>query len=338
MRHYSEEYKPSPYEITKENWRHSLGDTRFCLAYRDFFNKEIPTQGDWKKKFFEFLLDDKEGLPLIDAGLCGLLHPIIHMEYAIELNSRPVACEALTMAAVVSDSLHKLTSKLKPPTNGKKGALQIMKDIRLDDHVPTFGKPVEMNALLEQESLLLSIYNKWQMPDDLDKTIEELFDMTVYIYAATHKPNQIDFDFSLLHLLTGMNAIRKLRPYLDDHIVKRLLCAFFYVSITIYISQQQPKINENLIHDYKVEENKFNWKYVIDKTLHTKLATEVHFVKVIRALRDAEADYGSKGGLYLTTAVKSVDNLNVKSSWDYYDSAEPWIGTPDSNRDLNIKE
>ncbi len=119
MRHYANEYEPSPHKITKDNWRNSLGDARFCLASRDFFNKELPAQGDWKKKFFELLPDDTEGSPLINAVFCGLLHPIIHMHYAIELNSRLVVCEALTMAAVCSDFLHQTTTKLKPPTDRK---------------------------------------------------------------------------------------------------------------------------------------------------------------------------------------------------------------------------
>jgi hypothetical protein len=176
------------------------------------------------------------------------------------------------------------------------------------------------------------------MADDVDKAIEELFDMSVYIYGATHKPNQIDFDFFLLHLITGMSSIGKIRSYLNETVIKKLLCSFFYLSIAFYISRQQPEINEQLIDDYKVDENKRNWKYAIDQTLHTKLATEAHFVKVIRALKDAENDYGSKGGLYLTTAIKTMDNLNVNSLWDYPTSVEPWIGGPTNrNRQLNVR-
>jgi hypothetical protein len=217
MRHYTDKYEPSPHEITEDNWRSSIGDTRFCLAYRDFFNKELPTQGDWKKKFFELLLDSANESPLIDAALCGLIHPIIHIGYAVELDNRPVACEALTMTAVCSDSLREMTTKLKPPTNGKKGALQVMKELRLDDYAPNLDEPFQLNLVLSHKSLLISHYNDWQMPADLNKAIEELFDMTVYIYAATHKPDQIDSDFVLLRLLTGMNAIRKVRPYLDEN-------------------------------------------------------------------------------------------------------------------------
>ena len=43
--------------------------------------------------------------------------------------------------------------------------------------------------------------------DDIHKTMEEFFGMSVYMYGAIHKPDQVDFDFCLLHLLTGINAI-----------------------------------------------------------------------------------------------------------------------------------
>jgi hypothetical protein len=46
------DYKPSPHEITRENWRQSLGDTRFCKAYQDFFDQELKASGDdWRQKF-----------------------------------------------------------------------------------------------------------------------------------------------------------------------------------------------------------------------------------------------------------------------------------------------
>ena len=101
---YCDKYESSPNSIKKENWRQSLGDKRLCSAYRDFFNAELPGQGDWKSKFFEYLLDDTDGVPLIYASLDSSMHPIIRISYAIRLNRRLVACEALAMTAVCGHS------------------------------------------------------------------------------------------------------------------------------------------------------------------------------------------------------------------------------------------
>jgi len=187
------------------------------------------------------------------------------------------------------------------------------------------------------EALLLSHYNEWQMPENISKAIEELFDMCVYLYAATHKPDHIDFDFVLLHLLTGMHGVQKVQSYLDETTMKRLLCNFFYLSLAFYISQLQPKIDEHLIDDYKVVENNFNWNHVVDKALHSKMATDPHLVKAIWTLKTGEVKYGSKNGLYLKAAVKTVDNLNLEAPWDYYNGHEPWIGMRGSSREMNIK-
>lgn len=86
-----------------------------------------------------------------------------------------------------------------------------------------------------------------------------------------------------------------------------------------------------------MKKDQYNWEYVIGKTLHTQLITEVHAVKIICALKDAEAKYGSKEGLYLTTAIKTVDNLNRDCTYNVLKSHEPWVGLPDATRELNVK-
>ncbi|UJR34534.1 hypothetical protein I4U23_027311 [Adineta vaga] len=208
---------------------------------------------------------------LIDVVLGDIFHPIIHVSYAIELNNRLIACEALTITAVCAGHLYKVPIDLKPPINEEKEALQIMKEIRSNDNVPQLKEPLQLDFVFSQESTILAHYNQWKMPDDLNRAIEELFDMSV---------------------------------------------------------QRQPKINRNLIDNYKTDENKYNWEYIIERTLNIKLATEVHAVKVIRALKDAEKDYGLKDGLYLKTALKTVDYLKVD---------KPWIGMSVADREFNIK-
>ena len=125
-----------------------------------------------------------------------------------------------------------------------------------------------------------------------------------------------------------MNAIRVIYPHLHDQkVVEHLLCQFFYFSSVVYIAQLRPEINKTLIHDYKLDDNKQNWDYVIDRIVNTNFAEDVHLVKVVRALRDAEITYGAKGGLYLKAAVKTVDNVNKENMW---------IGGPTNPRQLNI--
>ncbi|CAF5142437.1 unnamed protein product [Rotaria sp. Silwood1] len=74
-------------------------------------------------------------------------------------------------------------------------------------------------------------------------------------------------------------------------------------------------------------DEKNNWNYVIERILNTELMNDVHAVKVLRALKDAEKVYGYKDGFYLKTAVKTVDNVNIE---------DIWIARPNDQRQLNV--
>ena len=325
-------YEPSPYEITRANWRELLGDKRFCKAYQEFFDRELTASGDhWQQKFLELLLENPAE-PMINGVVGGVAHPLIHIGYAFELNNRVVACEALALSAVCYNYLHNVIDKLKPPKSGSKSALEIFQDLRLDDRLSMFDAPGVRNiepSVKESTDLVIAHYDEWFIDmDNIEKVIEELFDLTVYLYAATHKPDQIDFDFFLLHLLTSMHAIRHIYSHLNDRqVIEHLLWQFFYFASILYIAQLRPEINRALVHDYRLEDGKNTWDYVVERTVNTELAEHSHFVKVVRTLRDAEVAYGAKDGFYLKAAVKTIDNVNIDNMW---------IGGPSNPRQLNI--
>ncbi|CAF0813520.1 unnamed protein product [Rotaria sp. Silwood1] len=325
-------YQTSPHEINLSNWRTYLGSKDFCKSYRDFFHEQLTKSGnEWHKKFKEFLLDNQDH-PLINGSIGGLAHPLIHIGYALELDSQIVGIEALTTTAVSYNYLHEVVDKLKPPKSPSKSALEIFKDIHLDNRLPIYDTPgVDTLEVVVKNytDLVLSHYDQWNMnKENIEKTIEELFDLAVYLYGATHKPNEIEFDFFLLHLVTAMHGIRIIHPHINNQQVsEHILLAFFYFSIVIYICQLRPEINEQLINDYKIENAKNNWNYVTECVLNTELMNDAHAVKVIRALKDAEKVYGNKNGFYLKTAVKNVDNVNIE---------DIWVGGSDDQRQLNV--
>ena len=325
-------YETSPEKITLSNWHKHLGDVHFCQSYRDFFQEQLTKSGaNWRKRFFELLLENPDQA-MMDGVLCGLAHALIHIGYALELDSVTVAVEALEMTAVTYNQLYDVKNKLDAPHSPSKSPMEIFKAVRSDAEFPIFDETRVANiepVMKEYHDRVLFYYNQWKMAeDDLPKTMEDLFDFSVYIYGATHKANEIEFDFFLLHLLTSMHAIRTIYPHVEkQEIIKNLIRQFFYFAIALYVSQLRPEINEQLIDDYQADPKKLNWQYVIDRTLNTKIIEDAHAVKVVRALRDAEQAYGSKNGLYLKTAVKTVDNLNVDAMW---------VGYKGDERELNI--
>ena len=325
-------YEKSPEEITLNNWRKYLGNKHFCQSYRDFFHQQLSNnQSNWQKKFVEFLLDTPKQ-PMINGVIGGLAHPLIHIGYAYELDHELVGVEALGMTAVCYNYLHEVIDRLQSPKSPSKTALEIFKDIRADDQLPVYDKPGVDHlepTVKDHSSRIFSHYNQWKInKDNLPQSIEELFDFSVYIFGATHKPDQIEFDFFLVHLLTSMHAIRIIHSHLNNpELFQGILQQFFYFAIAIYIAQLRPEINEQLTDGYQIDAEKSNWKYIIDRTLNTKLIDEAHAVKVVRALRDAEEIYGKKNGLYMKTAVKMVDNLNLD---------ELWVGGSEDKRQLNV--
>jgi Questin oxidase-like len=176
----------------------------------------------------------------------------------------------------------------------------------------------------------LSYYHRWEFTDDndLDAIIEQLVDVSIYIYGATHKPDEILFDFFLLHLVTAMHAIRIFRIHMKDRtLVERMLQQYVFFALCLYTCQLRPMIDERLIDNYPIDMSTKNWTYVIERTLTTAMIHDVHAVKIIRVLRDADTIYGHKDGFYLRTAVKTVDHYNV----DY-----PWIGRTNDEQRLNV--
>lgn len=332
MCEYLDPYLESSQEINLSNWRNFLGNRTLCKSYRDFFHDQLTKQGtDWHNKFKQFLLDDKEH-PLINCVVSGLAHPLIHVGYAFELDNVDVAIEALEMVAVNYNHLHDVFDNLKPPNSPSKSALEIIKAIHSDTSLPIYEDTGLSNideTIKNYNNIVMSYYNQWKIDtNNIEKSIEELFDLTVYLYGATHKPNDIEFDFFLLHLVTGMHGIRIMHAHLDNQqAFEHLLLQFFYFTIVLYISQLRPEINAHLISDYKVANEKKDWSYVINRTLTTKLIDDAHIVKVVRALRDAEKAYGTKDGFYFKTALKSVDNVEVENLW---------IGFPQSENQLNV--
>ena len=184
-------------------------------------------------------------------------------------------------------------------------------------------------AIRNSSDVIMYHYNQWNIDrKTLEKAIEELFDFSIYVYGATHKSDDIEFDFYLLHLVTSMHAIRIIYSYLNNKkIVQHILLQFIYFAIAVYICKLRPEINENFIDNYIIDTATKNWDYVIDRTLNTKLAEDVHLVKIIYSLREAEKVYGNKNGFYLKAAVKTVDNLDPDNTW---------ILEPNDPRQLNI--
>lgn len=69
-----EEWQDSPAEVTEDDWRKFLGDSRYQRAYVDFFEDELALKFDynWKRVVEEYLFQGKE--PLIYGVIGGRMY------------------------------------------------------------------------------------------------------------------------------------------------------------------------------------------------------------------------------------------------------------------------
>lgn len=93
----------SPAEVAEPDWRDFLGRPEYQRAFLDFFEDQLVTHNayEWRAVVAEYLWQDDRG-SLLRGVMAGLGKPLIHLGYAYELNSKELAMEALTLAAVAT--------------------------------------------------------------------------------------------------------------------------------------------------------------------------------------------------------------------------------------------
>jgi hypothetical protein len=79
------------------------------------------------------------------------------------------------------------------------------------------------------------------------------------------------------------------------------------MTLAIYIGQLRPEINLDSVHKYDIADR--DWSYVTHTALNGEYATETHYVKALRAMRDAAKTWGKQDEFYLKAAVKFADGF-----------------------------
>ncbi len=301
-------WKDSPGEIAKYDWRDYLGEREYQRAFVDFFEDELVLHGyDWKAVVSEFLLEGKE--PLVSNLISGLGHPLIHLGYAYELNSREVAMEALGLAATNYNYMHKYLDDPKyskqPTQYQTSNPLEILARVNGDKRLDgLFSEPGGSNldeVFGRHEAILLEHWNAWKITEPKKQFEQTQQAAVALLISAAHssplpretsseKPDQ-KYDFFLLHLLTTTHSIRILLPFLPPQHHLPLLRQWFLLTTALYIAQLRPliSIKDNIL-DYDVQGR--DWDWVVVQSLKGKHALDAHYVKGVRAMKVAAETWG----------------------------------------------
>ncbi|KAI1412147.1 hypothetical protein F5Y13DRAFT_180242 [Hypoxylon sp. FL1857] len=300
-----EPWEPSPAEITQEDWRDFLGDPKYQRAYVDFFEDALALRHNyqWKGVVEEYLYAGEE--PLVNCLFGGLGHPLIHLGYAYELDSREIGMEALGMAATQYNYLHKYIddpSYTKPSPIKSSTPLDLLNKLANDNRLDgSFKEPGSENIeplLQKHEDIVLEYWNAWNL-DDPVKDFQLSQEAAVNVVIATVPPGTHSYNFFTCHVLTTSHAVRILLPFIRPEHRINLVRQWWLFVITVYITVLRPKIDPDNIGS---GDGKTQWDHVEDKALNGPYATDAHFVKVVRAIKEAARTWGDVHERYLNAA------------------------------------
>ncbi|KAI4135786.1 MAG: hypothetical protein LQ347_000375 [Umbilicaria vellea] len=315
--HESKELEPwhdSPNEVSKYDWRDYLGNRRYQRAYVDFFEDELVLNGyDWRKVLVEYLFTGKE--PLINCVVAGLGHPLIHLGYAFELSSRELAMEALGLVATSYNFLHKYLDKpsyTKPSSYSTSSPLEILERVRQNKQLDgLFERPGAENIepiFDSHEDVVLEHWNAWRITNPKEQFEDSQRAAAALLVGTHHASGAAKHDFFLVHLLTTSHAVRILLPFIPARFHVALVRQWWLLTLAVYIAQLRPAVLTDAIADYDV--NGKDWKWIDKQALEGQWALDAHFVKGLRAMKEAAKTWGDKDTFFLKAAVKFGDEFN----------------------------
>ncbi|EPS40885.1 hypothetical protein H072_5223 [Dactylellina haptotyla CBS 200.50] len=332
-----EPWKDSPQEIDPGNWRAHLGDKNYQRAYLHFFEEEMIKKGDnWKVTVWQFLTDkyvpDKnrpwENHQLLHGLMEGIGHPLIHLGYAMEMNDKNLAAEALAMAASSYQNIHEYVDDPNPPepfitsTEIREILDKLFENPNYDEFCKNTGVG-HPEKVLETDPPFLE-FNTYIIKKErakLAEAFQKQVEAAVMLLMTSHKVGDPRYDFFLAHTVTTIHALRVIIPMLEKELPEQeafqqtwhLLRSHMVLTSVVYISQCRPTIKDWLLEEVDLDGK--DWDYVKKKALEGERRFDSHYVKMLRSFEEFEKLFGKgdpsdeKHNLYLKAAVKFADEF-----------------------------
>ena len=239
-------------------------------------------------------------------------HPLIHLGYAFELSSREVAMEALCLTATCYSCVHKYidsTSSTRNSVRSTSSPLELLRCIREDrrfdgvyDHHGNSLEPL----FEEQEEAVLEYWNAWQITAPR-KQFEQSQQAAAALLVATHKPGT-KYDFFLVHLLTTSHAVRIVLPLIPVKFHVSLVRQWWLLTIAYYIAQLRPEFDLDVVTRSDLRAR--DWAWVDKQAVGGHHALDAHYVKGLRAMKEAAATWGDDDSFYLKAAVRFGEDFD----------------------------
>ena len=167
----------------------------------------------------------------------------------------------------------------------------------------------------KREAAVLSYWNAWKLTSPTaafaasQRAAAALLVGTVPAPApAAHSSSSAStpFDFFLVHLLTSSHAVRILLAGVPARVQTPLVRQWWLLAVAVYVAQLRPAIDVGRIE--RVELRGRGWPDVESAARSGAGRFDAHFVKVLRALREAARTWGDEDAFYLKAAIGFADS------------------------------
>ncbi|KAG5356014.1 hypothetical protein CJU89_5734 [Yarrowia sp. B02] len=289
----------SPEELTMDTYPKHLGDVRYERGFFDLFQEEVTDVAsyDWKAVANE-VYSYTEGVPNSGAlfpGLAfGLLHPLIHLSYAFELDAAPVAVEAMTIACMdFRKSARKLLEKRELPEVQYSDPFAVLNLLQKDKSLDNVEWDLVMDPVNKQLDTVIKYADMLELPEDPLKLAATLLHSSVAYFGAAHKDNKPRYSFFFLHGLTGSQALceivasKHFSDVFKDPNAGQTLGYFVWVNfIVLYMYHLRPTIDPKRIIDAETPSDEY--PKAVELALTSEDRYDEHYVKAIRAIMFAD--------------------------------------------------
>lgn len=327
-----EPWTPSSHTITLDNHRDQLGKGEYQRAWVDFFDNQVQAtdhSDQWQRVVTKFLLetgpkDNINSAPLLHCLTADLGHPLIHLGYAFELNSREVAIEALSLIATCYDpQLASLLTAPSPSTSSPSSDLfDILSGVYNDKTLPSFTHPGDKNirSILSSPqhlNAIISHLNAWTIADHTAQILQVQRAASLILISTSPQLGGHGYDFVLVHVLTTAHALAAILAHLPAEHHATVLREWLLMTILTYTAQKRPKLDPASIRDFELRGR--GWEFVRGQALEGKHASDAHFVKACHAMMiRSETTFGGEDedDWFLRCAVRFASEFEVWGGFD----------------------
>lgn len=217
--------------------------------------------------------------------------------------------EALGLATTSYNFLHKYLdnpSYTKPSTYSTSSPIEILQKVAEDerfDNLFDHQGADNIEPLFENhQAAVLEHWNAWQLPNPKKQFEDSQYAAVALLVASREHGGRRPYDFFLVHLLTTSHAVRILLPLIPAKFHVALVRQWWLLTLAVYIAQVRPKIQLKNITDYDTEGK--DWAWVDKQAVEGKRSLDAHFVKGLRAMKEAAQSWGDSEQYYLKAACR----------------------------------